>query len=201
MFDLFNKNKKRKEAMTKVAARLGMSYTTKDEYGTKTLLGDFKLFQSGVSKSITHFLHKKEEEQDIDTYIFDYRYVVNTGNSAIPFTQTVFFIQSKELDLPLFFMRPENFLQRIGTYLGMQDIDFESHPEFSGQYLLQGEEESLIRKKLDGDFRSFFTIEKDWNLEGLNYFLIFYRRNKILPPEEIFNFYSKGKEIYRLLNK
>lgn len=200
MFDFLNKDKKRAEEMEKVAARLQMSFVPKDEYGTKTLLADFKLFQIGGAKRITNFLHKKEENFDLDSYIFDYRYIVSTGNTTVPFAQTVFFIQSKKLELPQFLMKPERFFHRIGTFLGMQDIDFASDPEFSQQYLLQGEDEALIRKKLNPEFRHFFTIEKNWTLEGLNYFLIFYRHNKVLPPEEIYQFYAKGKEIYRLLN-
>lgn len=200
MFDFLKKNNKRAEAMAQVAAKLNMSYVAKDEYGTKSLLADFKLFQRGGGKLITNFLHKKEEAFDLDAYIFDYRYIISTGKSAIPITQTVFFIQAKQLELPQFLLKPEHFFHRIGTYLGMQDIDFVSDPEFSDQYLLQGEDEDLIRKRLTPDFRHFFTVEKNWTLEGLNYFLIFYRHKKVLPPEDIYRFYDKGMQIFQLLN-
>ena len=185
--------------MQKIASQMKMSFVPVDEYGTKTLLRDFKLFQQGGGKRITNLLHRKEAESDLEVSIFDYRYVINTGKSSVPFHQTVFFVNSKSLDLPQFLLKPENFFHRIGTYLGMQDIDFSSHPEFSHQYLLQGEHEDLIRERLDSDFRHFFTVEKNWSLEGLNYFLIFYQQNKLLPPEEISTFYQKGKTIYELL--
>ncbi len=201
MFDFFGKKERlRGEAMEQMARQLGMNYTTKDEYGYKSLLGDFKLFRKGTGRKILNFLQKKEEELDLETFIFDYHYVISTGNSSVRYKQTVFFVKSSKLALPQFSLQPEHFFHRIGTYLGMQDIDFESHPEFSDQYLLKGEDEDLIREKLNENFRSFFTIEKNWYLEGLGYFMIFYAHNKLLPPEEIMDFYAKGQEIYKLLN-
>ncbi len=201
MFDFFTKGKRRRaEGMENAARQLGMTYTAKDEYGYKSLLGDFKLFQKGTSKSIVNFLQKKETELDLEIFIFDYHYVISTGNSSVRYKQTVFFVKSSKLGLPQFSLKPEHFFHKIGTYLGMQDINFESHPEFSDQYLLKGEDEDLIRAKLDENFRNFFTIEKNWYLEGLGYFMVFYAHNKLLPPAEITNFYSKGREIYKLLN-
>lgn len=199
-FDFFGKKRKRAEAVAKIANQMQMSYVEKDEYGTKSLLGDFKLFQIGMKKEVRNYLHKKEEAEKLEISIFDYHYVVSTGNSTVPFSQTVFFIQSKTLGLPQFLLKPEHFFHKIGTYLGMQDIDFESHPEFSDQYLLKGEDEELIREKIDENFRSFFTIEKNWTLEGVGYFMIFYKKNKILPAEQISEFYTKGRKVYDLLN-
>lgn len=198
-FGAFGRKKRRAKAMESIARQLQMSYVPKDEYGTQSLLGDFKLFQKGIAKEVRNLLHKKEATENLEISIFDYHYVVPTGNSMVPFAHTVFFIQSKTLALPQFLLKPENFFHKIGTHLGMQDIDFESHPEFSDQYLLKGEDEALIRKKLDDNFRSYFTIEKDWTLEGLGYFMILYRFNKILPTEQLTEFYEKGWKIYNLL--
>ncbi len=199
MFNIKKKNGGRASAMQDVATSLGMSYRAKDEYGTRKLLGDFELFKRGGRKKVTNLMKKTEEDLELNTNIFDYQYTVSTGKSAVTLRQTVFFVQSKQLALPQFLLKPEHFFHRIGTYLGMQDIDFVDHPEFSRQYLLQGEDEDFIRRKLDADFRSYFTVEKNWTLEGLNYFLIFYRNKKRLAPEEIPEFYRKGKEIYQLI--
>lgn len=199
MFNFSSKGQGRAAAMKTVASHLGMSYRAKDEYGTRKLLGDFQLFRRGGRKKVTNLMKKKETDFDLETNIFDYQYTVSTGNSAATFRQTVFFVQSKQLALPQFLLKPEHFFHRIGTYLGMQDIDFVDHPKFSRQYLLQGEDEDLIRQKLTEDFRTYFTVEKNWTLEGLNYFLIFYRNKKRIPPEDLPEFYRKGKEIYNLL--
>ncbi|MEM7379847.1 MAG: ABC-F family ATP-binding cassette domain-containing protein [Bacteroidota bacterium] len=57
--------------------------------------------------------------------MFDYSYQRGKNNQKRTYRQTVFFVKSKKLGLPELFMKPESFFNMIGTYLGMQDIDFE----------------------------------------------------------------------------
>ena len=196
----FNKGKKRTETMEQLAKELEMSFKAKDEYGLKNLLKDFNIAKRGHSNKIKNILQKKEEEQGFDIRIFDYHYIIQAGSTAVPVSHTVFFVQSKKLELPQFLLKPENFFHKIDNYLGLQqDIDFEQFPEFSDQYLLQGEEEDLVRKEMSDEVLKFFTIEKDWCLEGLNYFLIFYPKKGQIPKEKINLFYEKGIEIYKML--
>ena len=167
----------------------------KDEYGLLSLLKEFKIFRRGhkSSKRITNILRKVDVERDSKVCIFDYTFVTGGGNSTQRHRQTVFFVNAKDLNLPTFLMKPENFFHRIGQYLGMvDDIDFETHPDFSDQYLLQGQVESFVRDTFHEELLHFFTIEKDWCLEGMNYYLIFYKTGHRIPAEQIRNFYEKG---------
>jgi hypothetical protein len=59
--------------------------------------------------------------------------------------------QSSLLSLPEFELRSENMFHKIGKAFGCQDINFESHPEFSKRYLLRGADEEAVR--------TFFTPE------------------------------------------
>ena len=145
-------------------------------------------------------LHNKGYEHP-DFRVFDYSYVIGAGNNTRRINQTVFFVHSKELNLPQLLMKPEHFFHRIGEWLGMQDIDFEEYPKFSRQYLLQGEDEEWIRASMPDELLRFFTIEKKWTLEGLNYYLIFYRRNRLLPPKQVRQFYHRGLETCKMLAK
>jgi len=54
---------------------------------------------------------------------------------------------------------------------------------------------------MNEDVLHFFTIEKEWSLEGLNYFLIFYKADYLMAEEELVDFYHKGNEIVNLLSK
>ena len=45
----------------------------------------------------------------------------------------------------------------------------------------------------------YFSVEKNWSLEGVNYYLIFYQKRKLIPPHQIRHFYQKGMEIYKML--
>ena len=175
-----------------------MKYLRKDTLGEIGLLKDFQLFKKGHSKKIKHFLWQDDPDTGRKTRIFDYHYTVGGGNSTRIYRQTVFFLFSKELGLPDFYLKPENFFSKVSQWLGKEDINFNSHPVFSRSYFLKGEDEQLIRETFSEHILHYFTLENDWFVEGLNYFLIVYRHNKLMKPDQIQNFYQQGMELYRL---
>ncbi len=202
MFSLFSRNSERIENLKKIAYQLEMEFVEKDEYGLIALLRDFALFRRGHSKRIYNIIEKKDDWNQLNLRIFDYKFTVGSGKNSRTLRQTVFFMQSKKLGLPEFLMKPEHFFNKVGNYLGLQqDIDFENFPDFSDQYLLKGEDEEMVRYIMSNDLLQFFTIEKDWALEGINYYLIFYKRNSILSPEGIQELYEKGMYVYDLLSE
>jgi len=99
-------------------------------------------------------------------------------------------------------MKPENMFHRIGNYLGLsQDIDFKAYPEFSDNYLLQGDDEEMVRHVFGDQVLKHFSIEKDWHLEGVNYYLIFYKHKKRLGHRQIARFYNQGMDLYKMLKE
>ena len=98
-------------------------------------------------------------------------------------------------------MQPEHFFNKIGGYFGIEDIDFEAFPKFSDQYWLKGKDESAIRRSMNSELLHFFTIEKYWSLEGLNYYLIFYSKEKILHGDQLKMLYQKGKQIVEMFSE
>lgn len=189
----------RTQQLRHVAFHLDMDFQATDEWGIINYLRDFQLFRTGRSKRISNVIHKKDDWLDMETYIFDYRFLKGKGKHRSQRNQTVFFVQSKKMGLPHFLMKPETFFHRIGAYLGMQDIDFEEFPVFSERYLLRGEDEDYIRATMNEEILKFFSIERNWSLEGVNYYLILYSKNRLLAPKKIEHFYQKGMELYEML--
>jgi len=187
-----NRNFGRTEKLKNLALEMDMSFSEKDEWGLLNLLKGFRLFHGG---DINNILKEKEGFYDADIRIFDYHYTTGSGKSSTTYEQTVFFIQTKKLNLPELYLQPEHFFHRIGNYFGIEDIDFQEHPKFSKQYWLKGNDEARIRQEMNEEVLHFFTIEKDWSLEGVNYYMILYKEDKLLLPEEIKKLYGKGKEL------
>ncbi len=202
-FGKFNRESRKRRAaqLKKVAFELGMEYEPVESYGMQRLLSDFHLCKHGMKKRILNLMQMRDGWQKTDARVFDYYYTVNTGNSSATFKTTVFFVQSKSLGLPQFLMKPENFFHHIASFLGFEDIDFEEHEQFSEQYYLKGPDESLIRHTFSKDVCRFFTVHKDWSLEGIGYYLIFYKKHKLLDPGQIKSFYRKGMHLLDLLEK
>ncbi len=189
----------RPEALQRLAAQLGMQYQLKDEWGLIKQLGDFRLFQRGMGRRITNLMSSKDDMLETTFHLFDYQFKVSTGKTTKVFNQSVFFVDSRKLGLPQFTMKPENFLHFIGDLLGFKDIDFEEFPKFSNNYYLKGEDEAFIRSSLPHQFLYFFSEEKGWYLEAINYYLIFYRTNHLMGPRALKGFYTKGVNIFQML--
>ena len=183
-----------------LAAELGYEFSAKDEYGLIGYMRDFKLFKRGHTRRIKNILSYNDEARETDLRVFDFSYIISAGNTHRKVSQSVFFIYSKELDLPQFYLRPEDFFQKVAKFFGRQDINFDRFPEFSEQYLLQSNDESRLRRTVNDDFMQFFTIEKKWYLEGVGYFMILYQSGKRFDREELKSFISRGKDIYEILS-
>jgi hypothetical protein len=135
----------------------------------------------------------------LETNLFDYSYTINSGDSSRTYTQTVA-AYSQELWLPLFEMRPEDFLDRIGDAFVHNDIDFESHPNFSQRYLLRGPAEQTIRELFSPALLTFLEElppDEKWHIEGRVTNLIIYRSDVTVDPEEFPLFREKTSSIAR----
>jgi len=197
MFGLSKKEVLRKEKYKLLSAAQGMTFLDKDEYGTKAYLNGFELFKSRNGK-IRNLCQLKSDAMDKEINIFDYRYTISTGKTFHVFDQTVFFVNSKNLGLPEFLLKPESLGHKIGAYLGWEDIDFESYPVFSDKYHLSGENEDYIRHHFDDTILKFFSKTSGWSIEAANYYLIFYAANSLVPENILMDFYRLGTGIYDL---
>ena len=195
----FNFFQKRRQQMQETAQKLDMEFRITDEYGLIGMMKDFALFKKGYGKRISNIISNKKDLEKEDIRVFDYKFIVGGGNSTRKVMQTVFYIHAKALNLPEFLIYPERFYHRIGEFMGMQDIDFEAFPDFSNQYLVQGPEESLVRNTLNDNILNYLTDEKNWYVEGMNYLLIFYKRGKRIPADQLEDFYAKGMKIFDYL--
>ena len=182
--------------MKSLAYRLGMKFYGNDDYGLRKQLGAFQLFKTGHSRKIKNLMVMDDGNLQSRYAVFDYFYTIQTGKSSVTYAQTVFFMDSKQLGLPQFIIKPEHFFHRIGKALGLvKDIEFEDHPEFSSQFLIQSEFPEMVKDLVSEEVMRMMTIEKKWTLEGINYLVILYRRHKKLKLNEIESFHELGKSI------
>ncbi|HZV68348.1 MAG TPA: hypothetical protein VFG10_02360 [Saprospiraceae bacterium] len=181
------------------ANTLGWSYKKEDEWGLIKWLLDFKLFRQGHRQKITPIIIHKSDDLGF-TCSFDYIYTISSGKSSHTYRQTVYFRYSKSLALPHFVMVPEKWYHRIGTYFGMQDIDFVQYPTFSKNYLLRGEDEEYIRYHFDNpEMVRYFDNQDLYSLEGMNYLMILYIHNVVLPQQQILQLVNIGNTLHNFL--
>jgi hypothetical protein len=130
--------------------------------------------------------------------LFDYRYTTGSGNHSRTHRQTVAAIHLPERRLPGFELRPENVFHKIASAFKYQDIDFSTHPGFSGRYLLRGEDEQAVRRLFETRLLSFFERKTGWSVEGGGDWILLYRQEKRPKPEELRTFLQECEEIARV---
>lgn len=198
---MLSKKKSRAEILSSLAFHWKMEFQEKDEIRLLPMLKHFKLFRQGTAKKIDNIFHQMDEWMEEKIYLFDYKYTISTGKSSQTFRQNVFFVSSKHLGIPAFRLKPENILHKIGTLLGMQDIDFETFPQFSKKYLLQGEDEDIIRSFFGENLLHFFSEKSNLHVEAVGYYFIVYYYNKLLSPPEIANLKQTGMSLLQMFKE
>ena len=185
--------KKRTEAMTPVAASLGMEFSAEADDSLLQVLEVFKLFNRGHSRKMRNVM--KAETDSAQLAVFDYRFTTGHGKHQTVHKQTVFSMKTSELNPPQFLLRPEGFLDKVGSIVGGQDIDFDSHPLFSKQFVLQGDNEEEVRRFFDAELLEYFEKNEGLYVESAPGMFIFFHR-KLNKPDQIRGLMDQGYAAY-----
>jgi hypothetical protein len=200
LFDKFiSSDKKRNITLRDLSKSMGLSFEHKHDYGMHQQLSEFRLFKVGGSREVLNVI--SEPGLGFENHLFDYKYVVSTGKTTQIFKQTVLFINSKKLSLPEFYQKPETIFTRLMAILGFDDIDFTNHEEYSKAYHLKGDYEEVIRYYFSDEVLDLLNAQKDLYVEGMNYYLILYQKNKLCPPEQLNTFRNLGLILHKLFIK
>ena len=132
-------------------------------------------------------------------FFFDYRYTTGRGKHSHTHNFTLALMKTAA-SIPDFYLRPENFLDKIGEFIGFDDIDIQGHPGFSSKYHLKSSfPEAVV---------SFFNNERivamengpAWNVyAGGPYFVLFKKRG-IVPVAAYPNYIEEVKTLLNFLN-
>lgn len=188
--------KKRREALSNVATELGMVFVPKDD-ALRGRCSHLSLFQTGGGHEIKNVIFG--DTQSVDLSIFDYSYTTGSGKNRTTHRQTVAFFEAGSLDLPGFNLSPENIFHRVAGLFGYQDINFDSHPKFSKQYLLRGNNETRVRSLFREDVLDYFDEHPGLCVEGSGHQLLVCRRGHRVKPEQVRTFLEEAFAVYNQL--
>ena len=189
--------KKRTAAFEEHAVQLGLNFVDDPASQAYDQFNGFKLFTRGRKRKIRNLI--EGDSGDVKISIFDYSFVTGSGKQTKHHRQTVVALQSHLVNCPEFSMRPQGFLDKIGGALGLQDIDFDSHPEFSKLFVLKGPDETAIRSYFAPTVLEYFEGHAGNSLEGAGQTMFFYRGNVSRKPEELKDMLSAAYEAYGAL--
>lgn len=185
--------KKRREALMRLADNLGLTYIGTDPNGKDSVYSNISLFQNGHSKEASNIISGDKNGCYVD--IFDYKYVTGSGKHRTTHYNSVCILAVPQRFRYLF-VRTENFLDKIAGAIGFDDIDFESR-EFSKRYYVKSDDKKFAYDIINPQMMEFFLAQqKTPCVEIKGNHLAFYMNKKISPKEYIV-LYSFAEQFYR----
>jgi hypothetical protein len=186
---------KRTKAFAQLASDLSFDFSPAGDSGYFDSMSALHLFSQGKHKTWSNLM--RGEAGGLAVSIFDYRFTTGSGKSKHTTKQTVICFQFDSPSLPLFSLRPESFWHKVGSWLGMKDINFDTHPKFSSAYLLQGPDEAAIRNVFNSKVLDFFEQNTSLSVEAMGDRLFFYTPGVRVDPKKIHEFMARGFEILK----
>jgi hypothetical protein len=190
--------RRRTDAFRQVADDLGFHFEGA-ESALAARFNSLRLFSQGHTKKVSNLM--RGSGQNAEVCIFDYSYTVGSGKNKNTYRQTAVCLESPDLQIPDFELRPEHFFHRIGSMFGYQDIDFADYPEFSRKYLLRGTSEAAIRRVFDVDVVARIESLDGVSIEGDANRLVFYRHAKRGRPEELRRLLEEAFGVFTVLRQ
>ena len=176
----------RTEHLQAIANLLGWQFSQQAPMDWIPGMERFALFNTGHSKRIRNIMYG--HAQGIKSALFDYEYTTGSGKSRTHHYQSVVYFEPGDLNVPFFSLRPENFLHKFISALGYQDIDFGNRPDFSGNYLLRGNDEPAIRNTFSDAMLAFYEQNPGTSTDGGGNQIFIFRDRHTVPPEQIRGF-------------
>jgi hypothetical protein len=136
--------KKRREALAQLFAKLGFAYQPSGvsvsdlPFGTSQMhIGDLPLFTRGSSRRVKNYAEAKVGAYTL--CYFDYTFVTGSNKNRKSSHFSVVGLGGS-IGLPKFTLGPEDFFSKIAQAVGYDDIDLPSDPEFSQAFVLRSPE-------------------------------------------------------------
>lgn len=165
------------------ATLLGWQFAEQAPLNYLPNLDKFALFSQGHSKQIINLMYG--ETNGVKAALFDYLYVTGHGKNRSSYSQSVVYFEPRNLSVPFFSLRPENFMHKFIAALGYQDIDFGNRPTFSSQYLLRGNDEPAIRNTFNDALLAFYEASPGISTDGGGNQIFIFRQGYTAPPDQI----------------
>lgn len=217
------KGRKRPKEMRNAGASLNLREATKsDKKALQDSIHQSRLFTDGSSWPKTVLVG---DVNGVRFTLADYNFHRGTTKSKTKET-TLLTIQSNFLRLPPFTLMPSGWLiDSLSSMVGYRDINFDSHPQFSKQYLLrafdeddqsnefsryeeasssafkEGANEQVVRELFGHELLDVLETNPGVSLEGReNQFILRRFTNQRVPADELTAFVELGVKILSLLS-
>jgi hypothetical protein len=168
---------KRREALARMAASLGLQYEREDPYGLVGL--PFELMQRGDGQGVENVMDGSW--QGVALREFDYWYYTEStdskGNTSKSYHYFSCALTEVPIDAAALTISHENVFTRIGDHLGFEDIQFESE-DFNRAYRVRCKDQKFATDLVDARMMQWLLPQEGWGFEFTGPFLLAYSKRR-----------------------
>lgn len=194
--NIFKRAKQRTDNAQSLATETGLTYVGVDSFHSIPGYQYFRLFNlgNGYGRQIDNAF--KGAKNGFKVSVFDYTYYETFSTRKIR-KQTVVMIDSLQMNLPLFSLKPKGkgVFQKIGNAF-INDIKLST--SLSDKYLLLGYDKPRIEQIFDNKVLSFFDTVEGFTVEGGGSRILFYRDEMLAEPDQQLWMIDEGMKIASL---
>jgi carbonic anhydrase len=103
-------------------------------------------------------------------------------------------------EFPKFYMAEETLMDKLTNLISGDDINFDSHPVFSKNFILKGEDSSAVRKVFTSEILAFFEANLDLMLISNGQDILLRSQYRFLNQTEIIKLNRRAEELVKLLD-
>jgi hypothetical protein len=187
-----------RQAQLRLAAvTLGVNYVSNSDPVLKETLTCFD--HSEDLTAGTFFKIHRGRRGNIDTHLFDHRFVSFLGRSRRSHTETMAMLVLEGPELPCFSLNPRGLLDKVNGRPKPREITFPENPEFTRRSILQGDDEEAIRQVFKPEVVAFFEAHPELAVSCSCDHLLVYQPSKRVAPENLHDFLENTLSVLNLL--
>ena len=176
-------------------------YTSQVNWKT-TYLKEFHFFEIRPIERKSNCLKGTFKDSNVPWEITDVTFSEGSAFTAETFNTTLMVLKLPK-KVPVFTMEKEGvidkIIDRMKSYTGYKDIDFEKYPEFSKKFLILGNKEAEIQSFFTSDIIHFFESRQIYHVESNGEALIIFDKIKLARTDETIAFIDYGEQLASLL--
>jgi MFS superfamily sulfate permease-like transporter len=193
----------RQKRLRNLASEKEYEFKSQVDWNT-TYLKKFHFFEIRPIERKYNCLKGNFDSLDVSWEIADITFNEGGAFTAETFNTTMMVLQLNK-KIPIFTMEKEGVLEkifdRVMTYTGYKDIDFEMYPDFSKKFLIMGNKEAEIRSFFTDDIIRFFEDHQIYHIESNGEALFIFDKIKLARTDETIAFIDYAKELASLLKQ
>lgn len=170
---------KRARDLGELAASMGLKFSPEGP-GLDILENTgLEIFRLGRSRKAANSVQVQSRAGAVN--IFDYRFTTGGGKSSSTHAFTLALLDCPGCSIPVFELKPESLIYKIGEAIGFKDIDFPAFPVFSDKYRLTGPDEHSVHMFFTPQRAAWFERNLGLRVQGAPGHLVVFKREGQLP--------------------